>query len=554
MRWRFSLLFAGVILAYGILGVKLYTLQVKKGAFYAARAASQAEADGSLRARRGSIYLTDKNYSTIPLAIQKEYPLIYAVPKEITDPSAASKEISGILGLEEGDVRAMLSKPDDEYEELLSRAGEDVTEKIRTLHIPGIYITVEEHRLYPFGGLAAQVVGFVGPSGSDDELKGRYGLEKQYDDRLRGTDGRVEGDRIVRSLPGQDVEITLDRNIQARSEEILKELIRIQQAAAGLIIVQEPSTGKILAIAGAPAFDPNHYSQEPFETFLNPAVQGIYEPGSIFKIITMAAGIDAGAITPETTYYDNGTLTLNGRKISNWDQKAHGRVTMTEVIEQSINTGAAFAVKEIGYEKFLEYLERFGVEVPTGVALPGELKGSIKNLREDPRAINFATAAYGQGVAVTPLRLISMVSAIANKGLLMKPLILAEEKPAIVRRVVAEHAAREVTDMMVSAVTKAKVAAISGYRIAGKTGTAQIPDFKKGGYSDQFIHTYAGFPAENPRFSILVKLDKPKFDQLAGATVVPAFRELAQFILNYYTIPPDAIRTDNNEKTSPIAP
>src|SRR3989344_1794610 len=272
---------------------------------------------------------------------------------------------------------------------------------------------------------------------------------------------------------------------------------------------------------------------------MNPAVQAIYEPGSIFKVITMAIGLDSKKITPDTTFVDTGSVTLDGRTIKNWDLKAHGRVTMTNVIEQSINTGAVYAMQQIGKDRFYNYVKQFGFQSLTGIALPGEQAGSLGTLKTSFQDINFATASFGQGVAVTPLQLITAVSALANGGQLMRPYILSNVEPQVVRRVISEEAARQVTEMMVSAVKKAEVAQIPHYRIAGKTGTAQIPDPKNGGYLESYIHTYVGFaPATQPKFVVLFKVDRPQAP-LAGATVVPAFRELTEFLLNYYNVPPD---------------
>jgi len=254
----------------------------------------------------------------------------------------------------------------------------------------------------------------------------------------------------------------------------------------------------------------------------------------------MAAGIDSEKITPETKYYDPGSITYNGYTIKNWDLKSHGWITMTETIEQSINTGAAFAERQTGHEKFYDYLLNFGFSDKTDISLPGELLGNLRNLTGNTREINFATASFGQGVSVTPVQLIGAISAIANGGNLMRPYFLDSEQPKIVRRVISEKAARQVSEMMVSAVNKAVIAHINGYNIAGKTGTAQVPDLINGGYTNQVINTYVGFaPAYNPKFAILFKLNRPKGAPLAGLTVVPAFREMAEFIINYYNIPPD---------------
>jgi len=263
----------------------------------------------------------------------------------------------------------------------------------------------------------------------------------------------------------------------------------------------------------------------------------------------MSAGIDSGKITPDTTYTDTGSFTANGRTINNWDLKVYGLQTMTGVIEQSINTGAVFAERTTGHDIFYNYLIKFGFNQPTNITLPGEVRGNINNLKNpNGKDIDFATASYGQGVAVTPIELISAISAIANGGVLMKPIILRDDKPQIVRRVVSSDTANKVVQMMVSAVEKNIIAAIPNYSIAGKTGTAFVPKFGNKGYNtDQVINTYVGFPASanasagKPAFVILIKLDKPFGAPLAGQSVVPAFRELTQFLLNYYNVAPDKL-------------
>ena len=259
----------------------------------------------------------------------------------------------------------------------------------------------------------------------------------------------------------------------------------------------------------------------------------------------MASGLDSNKLTPNTTYIDKGFIKLNGRTIKNWDidrHGAHGEVTMTEIIENSLNTGASYAGQLIGKDLFYNYLVKFGFDQKTGIELPGEVLSDIRKLKTSVKDVDFATASFGQGIAVSPIAMINSFSAIANGGNLMRPYIISNNGPEIVRQVISKKAATEATDMMVSAVDKAYVARINDYHIAGKTGTAQIPDFKKGGYSDEYIHTFIGFaPAYSPEFTILIKLDKPAGSPLAGTTVVPAFRDLAEFLLNYYNVPPDNI-------------
>jgi len=541
MQWRIKSLFFLFGILYLFLIFNIYNLQIEKRAYFLTKAETQERAGGVFTAPRGNIYFVDKNNNLIPAALNKEYPMIYAVPKEVqTDAGLTqtyAEKLSPILGIPVEDLTKKLSKPNDLYELLVEKASPEQIDKIKSLNLKGIYIKNHLLRFYPFGDLASHILGFVSPV--DEREKGVYGLELSFNDVLSGKPGQIKDGKIIEPEPGRDLVLTIDRNIQAQAEEILKKLIDEYQATGGSVIVQEPQTGKILAMGNFPNFDPNNYSKFEISTFLNPTVQLVYEPGSVFKLITMAAGIDSGKITPETTYIDTGSVTLNGKTIKNWDLKAHGLQTMTGVIEQSINTGAVFAQRKTGSDIFYNYLIKFGFNELTGIALPGEVKGNISNLKNG-RDIDFATASFGQGVAVTPIELISAISAIANGGVLMKPIILADEKPQVVRRVISIETAKQVTQMMVSAVEKNKIAVIPNYSVAGKTGTAFVPKFGGKGYTEEVINTYVGFaPAFNPKFVILIKLNKPKGSPLAGQTVVPAFRELTQFILNYYNIAPD---------------
>jgi cell division protein FtsI/penicillin-binding protein 2 len=259
----------------------------------------------------------------------------------------------------------------------------------------------------------------------------------------------------------------------------------------------------------------------------------------VFKVFTVAAGLDSGAVSPHTTYYDSGEVTLNGRTIHNWDLKSHGTQTIANVLEKSLNTGSVFAEQQTGHGTFTEYVERFGFGDVSGIQLPGEVPGDITNLYGG-RDINYATASFGQGISATPIQLISAFSAIANGGVLYEPNIVANQNPSIVRRVVKKESAEALSEILVSAVDKNVVAHIPQYKVAAKTGTANVPDLVYGGYSDDVINTYIGFaPATNPIFTVLVRLEKPQGAPLAGQTVVPAFKEMVEFLLNYYEVAPD---------------
>lgn len=544
MKLRFFLLIGTTTLSFLFVIFHLYNLQIGNGEYYANLAQAYNNSDEFLVPRRGNIYFVNKEGDVIPAAITKEYQNVFAVPKEITDPDLAAGEIIAVLPeLVQEELVGRLSKSDDEYELLAQRISDEQIAAFKQAEIKGVYFESERARSYPLEEVGSQVVGFVGKSDESEVPHGKYGIEAYYDSELTGKVGSIVDGKLTPPVAGRDIVLTIDRDIQGRAEDILSRLVEEYKGTSGSIVVQDPRSGKLLALANYPTFNPNSYADASLSSFTNPVVEGIYEPGSVFKLMTMAAALDSDAVTPETTYVDTGSATLSGWTIKNWDLKAHGTLTMTEVIENSVNTGTVFAERKTGHSTFYEYLLKFGLKEATNITLPGEVVGKLTQLEEDPRDINFATASYGQGISMTPLRLISAVSAIANKGVMRRPFLLEEERTGEEKQVVSKKAAREVTTMMVSAVKKNVVAHIPHYDIAGKTGTAFIPD--RGGYSEDVINTYVGFaPAYDPKFTILVKLERPEGAPLAGQTVVPAFRELTQFLLNYYSVPPSDIESE----------
>ena len=326
-------------------------------------------------------------------------------------------------------------------------------------------------------------------------------------------------------------------------------MLKKWEASGGSVIVQDPNTGKILAMADRPSFDPNSYKDFPTANFLNRNVQEVFEPGSSFKPITMAMGLDLGKVTPQTTFTDSGYIEIAGYKIKNFSEKVFGLQTMSQVLEKSINTGAMYVENSVGDDNFLNYVINMGFGQKTGIDLPGEVNGDITNLYSG-RKINYLTSSFGQGIAVTPIQLINAYSAIANGGKLMKPYVVDKiivdggqevvTKPEVVGIPISEKTSNKLKSMLVSVVDNGfDKARIKGYDIAGKTGTAQIPD-GKGGYSeDEFIHDFLGFaPAYNPKFVILIKIDRPKGIQFAADSLSPVFRNIAAFLINYYNIPP----------------
>ena len=406
-------------------------------------------------------------------------------------------------------------------------------------------------RFYPERSLASAVVGFLGFQ--DKQRLGQYGIEEYYEPWLSGQVGSKDFLSKVGlkngSTQGSSLILTIDKNIQFFVESKLQELVEKWGASAGSAIVQDPKTGAVLAMVSYPTFDPNKYGSYPIEVFANSNTQKLFEPGSSFKAITMAAALDTGSVTPDTKFFDAGEVKIASYTIRNYDLKSHGYQTMTQVLEKSINIGAIFAMRQTGQEKLLEYIERFNFGKKTEVDLAGEISGDIKNLYTK-REINFATASFGQGVAVTPLQLINAYSAIANNGKLMRPYVVEKiikpngesvaVRPEVVGEPISPETAKILTSMLVSVIENGSIrkAAVKGYKIAGKTGTAQEPN-PQGGYSEFLIHNLIGFgPAEDPRFTILVKLDRPKGVETAAVSLADTFGDIARFLINYYGIPP----------------
>jgi cell division protein FtsI/penicillin-binding protein 2 len=358
---------------------------------------------------------------------------------------------------------------------------------------------------------------------------------------------------------GTSLILTLDRNIQYIAEQELRRALDEYGSKSGTVVILEPKTGAILAAVSLPTYNPNDFAHADPSLLADPSVSKMWEPGSIFKVITWAAGLDSGTISPGTTFYDPGALEVGGRIIQNWDRRGHGQVTMTDGLIQSLNTVAAFASTSMGKEPFYNYLRRFGFGALTNVDLASEGPGMMKQPGDSywfPS--DLGTNAFGQGIAVTPMQMIVAISAVANQGTLMKPHIVHQfvttdpltgkqqivpVEPMVVRRAISQEAAATLTEMMVQVVeqntTKAQV---PGYRIAGKSGTAQIPT-AYGYHPTDTIGSFIGFaPADDPRFIVLVKLDIPTSSPWGTQTAAPAFRAITERLFAYLQIPPDEIR------------
>ncbi len=549
MGYRIGTIIGLLALMYASLIFKVYDIQIIHGSSYEAQAAQYNEIAGLTTPQRGNIYFVDNSGSQISAALTKSFPIIYADPQVVaqsvqsgqTSISDIAQKLSAITGTSESTLQRLITVKGSVYTPILHKASDSQVSALSANPLPGISIGQEELRFYPLGSVASQVLGFFGPNSSGNGSSGHYGVEAYYNGALSGSATASQG--------SSDITLTIDPNIQIEAEKILNNLIASSGATGGSVIVEDPKTGKILAMGGSPSFDPNNYASSSLSDFMNMNVQSVYEPGSIMKVITMSAGIDSGKITPNDTYDDKGYLNVSKAHITNYDLTTHGPygpgTTMTQVIEHSINTGAIYAENQTGNDIFLSYLKKFGLDQKTGIDLPGEVTGNMSQLTPNAPPVDWDTAAYGQGVAVSPVELVSAVSAIANGGMLMRPYINAALQPEEIRQVITPSTAAQVTRMMVDAVDLAQVANINGYSMAGKTGSAFIPNPAGGGYLNKLTDSYIGFgPTSNPRFIAFIRLNTIPVTSLAAETVVPAWQQLAQYIMNYYNIPPDRTTSD----------
>ncbi len=571
---RINLFLIALILVSGLVLYRLFVLSILRHSVYSKTAQAQNEGITNIMAR-GNIYLSDKNSDTFLAATNKKFPLAYIIPDKITadKKNDTADRLAAILGLNHDELAAKINLSSDSLKVIARKINDQQVEAVKQLGLKGAGVSYENDRFYPGGELASNVIGFLGYNATDEKT-GQYGIESYYDTELTGQSAVVPslfnfsdpvfvwselknlflkktGDSVKTPSFDRpaDVVLTIDKNIQFFVQQELKDILHKWNAEKGTVIVEEPVTGRILAMADWPSFDPNNYGAFSPELFLNHNVQEVYEPGSSFKPVTMTAGLDLGKITPDTSYDDVGYVSAGGYTIHNFSDKVFGHSTMTQVLEKSINTGTMFVENLIGDDNFLNYVVNMGFGQKTGVDLPGEVSGDITNLYSG-RKINFLTASFGQGIAVTPLQLINAYSTIANGGKLMRPYVVdkiikdgGEEvvtKPEVISIPMSQKTAEKLQNMLVGVVDNGfDKARIKGYDVAGKTGTAQIPDGNGGYTQDKFIHNFLGFaPAYNAKFVVLVKMDKPQGITFAADSLSPVYRDIAAFLLNYYNIPP----------------
>lgn len=535
---------------------RLVILQIVQTSKYQAFAHGQQKVLHTTMGERGSVYLTGSNGDRIAVAVNSNVYHAFIEPRKIEENKKKELLIilSEILNIKEEELAPKFEK-DNTFEILKKNLTQE--EVVILSEIEDVHLKKEFVRTYPEGSLAAHVIGFVGGEGS-----GQYGVEQYYEERLRGKEGTREGLKIFNrdfiltdsTEKGEDVELTIDYNIQYFAERELEKAVERTNAEGGLVVVGDPHTGEILAIANYPTFDVNYYSEVDSSVMGNSAIQQTFEPGSIFKPITMAIALEKGVIRPDDTFQDTGVAYIKNEPIYNYDRRSYGLVTITEVMEKSINTGMVHVKNKIGNQIFLDYLEKFKLFESTGVDLHGEVYSLNKNVKAGYE-MNFATASYGQGIELNAIQVFRSFSIFANGGRIINPFVLKKDRENREgeERIISPSTASQVTDMLVSTVERGfgSTAKVPGYHIAGKTGTAQVAWSKIGvnkrGYiSGKTIQAFAGYaPAYDPRFVILVKLDFPQ-TRSAEVSAAPVFREIAKYIFEYKKIPHDYdIESDN---------
>lgn len=535
---------------FTILFFRLFYWQIIRGPELKAKASKQHETVITLKARRGDILdrdggLLGGSKGLYHLFVYK--PQLEISPMELveiltplinTTPEAStSSDVKSLL-----ESRIKLSSNWISIKHFLSPAEK---EKIENLKISGLGFEDEYVRFYPEASLSAHLLGFVGQDMAGQE-QGYFGIEGYFDRQLKGREGKVRTEKDAVGNPilignyqfyhateGKNIKTSIDKSVQYIAEKYLKEGLDKYQASAGNVIIMEPSTGKIIASASFPNYDPNIFSKFPDERYKNPVVADLFEPGSIFKVLVMAAGLNEKVITPDTQCDICGSPVQIGKySIRTWDEKYRPNITMTETIINSDNTGMVFVANKLGGKKFAEYLRLFGLGEKSDIGLQEEVSGNVIDDGEKYREIDLATNSFGQGIAVTPIQMIAAVNTIANKGNYIKPTIL-EDEVGVSRLVLSQESASQITEIMKKAVEsgESKWAKPKGLSVAGKTGTAQIPI--EGHYDpEKTIASFVGFfPAENPKFTMLVSLREPKSSIWGSETAAPLWFQIAKHLL-----------------------
>lgn len=566
-NWRLYTLAIIFVLFWLIVAGRLIYIQAFQAKKYAAKASVQQSRKFEIPASRGIVYVKDSQ-DLYPIALNNKVYTLAVDPKFIKDADNTAQKLNEIINSNQDEIKNQIIK-DSRYIEINKSINTDQAEKIKSMSLPGVILIERASRFYPEGSLFSHVLGYV-----NDDGKGQYGFEQFNDEAMGGTNGqyntatdalgvpiRSADNTISEPVAGKDYVLTLDRGLQSVAQEALKQAVESNRAESGSIIVMDVKTGAIKAMVNYPDYDPNNFRQvKDYKVFSNTAVSSLFEPGSGFKVVTMAAGLDTGKIRPNTTFNDTGEVKVGDKVIKNAENHKFGISTMTDVIQKSLNTGVVFVLQSLGgttgkitpegKQSFFSYIEKFGFGKITGIEQAGEVSSKVK--QPSTYDVDYANMSFGQGISVNSLQLLTAVGAIANKGVLMKPYLVEGElqsdqtikktQPQVVRGVISPETAAELSQIMTQVVEQGSgyLTKMKGYKIAGKTGTAQVPRADGKGYEDnKNIGSFVGFaPADDPKFVMLVRVDYPKTEGFAEKTAVPAFATVAKELMRYYQIPP----------------
>lgn len=545
---------------------RLFFIQVMNHEKWERAATGQYVTNRALLSKRGEIFFQDHG-GRYAVAVNRDDPFVFVVPRDIDEATVVGEALSGILGIAREDIVRKIERRDDPFEMVKKKITQEEAGRIQDLRMKGVSVGFETNRYYPGGELAAPLIGFVaGRSDGSLGVEGKYGLEAALDASLQGKNGNLEEERdsagrwisltdrvMSPAEDGDDYLLTIDRTVQFEAERILRDSIERYAADGGTIVVMEPKTGNILAMAILPQFDPNAFGEvEEYERFLNGATSLAYEPGSVMKPLTMAIGIEEKKVNPNTEFVDTGVVSEAGYHLKNAEGKIYGKSSMYRVLDESINTGVIFVERLVGNTMFREYLKNFGFGEKSDFGFPGDVSGNMRNMDDVRRNINFFNIAFGQGMTATPLQLVRAYAALGNGGVLMKPRLVekithgdgTEEIIPLesVRRVVSEETALVMGEMLRSVVVNGhgKRADVPGYLVGGKTGTAQVAKSGEKGYDEDLsIGSFVGYaPIGDPKFAIAVKFDNPRNIEWAESSAAPVFGDMMKFLLQYYRVEP----------------
>ncbi len=555
MKIRIAIVMVFFVAAFGVIFLRAFYLQVAIGGSLQERAFRQHTRTVKVPPNRGTIY--DRNLEELAMSVEVDS--VFAQPRNVKDAFAASKTLAPLLSVER---RRLSRKMGSEANFVWLRRQVDLNDaqRAKIQKLPGIGMHKEKRRYYPVKSLAANLVGFAGV-----DSDGLEGVELYYDKYLKGAQATVRAGKDARgklllyedmdeAVRGMDVILTIDKTIQYIAEKALQKSLLSTGARSGVVIVMDPHTGEVLAMANAPTFDPNEFTRFKPGQWRNRAITDTFEPGSTIKAFLLASVVEEGLLGPNDIFFcENGKYKVADRIFH--DTKEHGWLSVKNILKLSSNIGAAKMGETIGGKKYYSYLKSVGFGDRTGIELPGESRGLLRN-QSRWSGVTLHTVSFGQGMSVTPLQLASAFSALANGGYLMEPRIvkriknsggdvLKETSPVVVRRAVSEETARVVTDVLTSVTEAGGTGELAlpgnGFKVAGKTGTAQKPDLIKGGYAKgKYVSSFVGYlPARDPRLTILVVIDEPVGVRVGGLIAAPVFSEIARETLAYMGVFPE---------------